>query len=443
MKLSPEEKSDKMSKSIKVDKNGHGTSPETPVIGVIATGENDDEISRIYLRAHAKGHELLITHEPGVDIDVEGLVEASDVHIIPQVESEIVGQTKFTLQQQLVSAAQTLSAPSLVLVEDTSTPIDFEESVAHLDNDQFVTWGVPESSTGVETLVAIPAYNEASTIETVVSGALEHADDVVVVDDGSSDDTASRARLAGATVVEHDQNRGYGAALQTVFNTADQWDVECLVIIDGDDQHDVRDISNLASTVRDEDTDVAIGSRFMGDATMNIPLYRRFGLGVVNVMLNLSTGSVKPRNWISDTQSGFRAYDRHVIADLADIDIGDDMDASLNILYEVQDNDYSISEQPTEIDYDVEGGHSQNPVVHGLTLVSTILHTVERKYPIKFIGVPGVVTLIFGLVFSYLTILNTTNTEVLPLGLGMAATFFVLAGIFSTFASIIFYCVPD
>ena len=432
-----------MSKSVEANTTEQRVSPQKPVMGVIATGDNDDELARIYLRARLHGHEVLITHESGVDIGIEGLEDAPDVCIIPKEESEVVDQSKITPRQQLVAAARTLSAPGIVLVEDTSIPTDFEESVEQLDNTRFVTKAVPETSAGVETLVAIPAYNEASAIETVVRDALEYADEVVVVDDGSSDDTASRARMAGATVVEHDQNRGYGAALQTAFNTADQWGVECLVIIDGDGQHDVRDIPNLASTVRDEDTHVAIGSRFAGDATSDIPLYRRFGLGVINVMSNLSTGSFNPKNWIGDTQSGFRAYDRRVIADLADADLGNDMDASLNILYEVQDNDYSISEQPTVINYDVEGGHSQNPVVHGLTLVSTILRTVEREHPIKFLGVPGVAAIIFGLVFTYLSIMNVINTGTFPLGLGMTASFFVLVGIFSSFTSIILHSVTQ
>jgi hypothetical protein len=90
--------------------------------------------------------------------------------------------------------------------------------------------------------VAIPAYNEAETIAEVVVETREYADEVVVIDDGSADDTAARACDAGATVIEHDHNEGYGAALRTAFETADRRGVDHLVVLDGDGQHDPTDI---------------------------------------------------------------------------------------------------------------------------------------------------------------------------------------------------------
>lgn len=117
-------------------------------------------------------------------------------------------------------------------------------------------------------------------------------------------------------------------------------------------------------------------------------MYRQFGIGVINVMSNLNRGMLRPKSWISDTQSGFRAYDKEAIETLADADLGNDMDASLDILYHLHEEGFELVETPTIVDYGVENGHTQNPVAHGISLVSSILRTVERDHPVKFLGVP-------------------------------------------------------
>jgi glycosyltransferase involved in cell wall biosynthesis len=112
-------------------------------------------------------------------------------------------------------------------------------------------------------LVGIPAYNEADSIGGVVSSALPHADDVLVVDDGSADATSKRARRAGATVVAHEDNRGYGAALATLFDRAHAMDVDHLVVLDGDGQHDADDIPKLIETQRHTGAEIVVASRFV------------------------------------------------------------------------------------------------------------------------------------------------------------------------------------
>jgi len=102
----------------------------------------------------------------------------------------------------------------------------------------------------VRTLVAMPAYNEEAYIAKTVLGAKRHADAVLVVDDGSTDDTVPIAEALGAIVVRHATNRGYGGALQTIFSTARGMGVEELVIIDADGQHDPGEILRLLSELR-------------------------------------------------------------------------------------------------------------------------------------------------------------------------------------------------
>src|SRR3989442_10556053 len=87
-----------------------------------------------------------------------------------------------------------------------------------------------------EILAAIPAHNEAKTIGSVVISAMQYVDEVAVIDDGSTDGTASIAERAGATVIRHDGNQGYGAAIRSCFEYARTNGTQVLVILDGDGQ---------------------------------------------------------------------------------------------------------------------------------------------------------------------------------------------------------------
>ncbi|QLD87083.1 glycosyltransferase family 2 protein [Natronomonas halophila] len=415
------------------------TSDEKPAVGIIATGDNDDEIARVCLRAHSRDHDVFIAYEDSIEPTLPEAADLDNTTMVPMATDEAASSGQEAAKSRLEVAARTNSANGLLLVDDPSTRIDFDESLEAFDTETYVSAAVPEPSVGLRTLIAVPAYNEAATIGSVVEEALAHADDVLVIDDGSTDQTAELAESAGATVVSHERNQGYGAALQTAFETADTWNVECLVIVDGDDQHDLEDIPKLRSKITDGDANVVIGSRFAEGEHGAIPLYRRFGLSIVNTLSNISMGALNPRSWVSDTQSGFRAYDEHVIEELADAQIGDDMDASLNILYQIHGNGYDIEEVSTVVDYEVEDGHSQNPIRHGIQLVSTILQTIEQDHPVLFLGVPGTVLTLLGLFGGYLTFANYMATQTFPIGHGLGSALLILLGVFSGFTAIVLH----
>ncbi|MFB6105926.1 MAG: glycosyltransferase family 2 protein [Halobacteriaceae archaeon] len=225
-------------------------------------------------------------------------------------------------------------------------------------------------------LVAIPAYNEAENIVSVVYEAAAHGD-VLVVDDGSTDDTAARALAAGASVVRHDGNRGYGAALKTAFREGAARDVDALVVLDADGQHDVADVDRLVGQLADSDADVVVGSRFTGDVDSDIPAYRRLGLWVVNGATNLTLDGATVR----DTQSGFRAYAGPVVESLAEADdVCDGMAASTDILYHVVSRGFTVDEVGVVVRYDGDDTSTMNPVVHGVELLANIARrTVQRR----------------------------------------------------------------
>ena len=95
------------------------------------------------------------------------------------------------------------------------------------------------------TIAAMPAYNEAHAISNVILGCKKYVDKVIVIDDGSSDNTSEIAETVGAYVVRHESNKGYGAALKNCFETARRLGAETMVIIDSDGQHDPNEIPFL------------------------------------------------------------------------------------------------------------------------------------------------------------------------------------------------------
>ncbi|MFC7079049.1 glycosyltransferase family 2 protein [Halorussus caseinilyticus] len=315
-----------------------------------------------------------------------------------------------------------------------SEPIDYDRSIHDFENSEeyVVSAAIGSAATEgtgsrTEVLVAIPAYNEAETIGEVVTEVRQFADRVVVVDDGSGDDTAERAEQAGARVVVHRRNQGYGGALQTAFEEADRLGVEHLVILDGDGQHDPADVPKLVETQRETGAEIVVGSRFLGDS--DVPLYRRFGLFVVNTLTNVGLGAFRPESWIRDTQSGFRAYDADAIRSIAEDDsIGTQMSASTDIIHHAFNRNYSVEEVGTRITYDGENANSQHPLSHGVVLIRNILTLIEQERPIMLIGVPGFVATFVGFGLGYWALTNLFRSGDFPVGLAIASVFFVLAG---------------
>jgi glycosyltransferase involved in cell wall biosynthesis len=166
-------------------------------------------------------------------------------------------------------------------------------------------------------LVAIPCLNEAATIAEVVAdvprsiaGITEV--DVLVVDDGSSDDSAAKARAAGAMVIGHPRNRGVGAAFQTAINHAVEAGYDLMVNIDGDRQFNPRDIVKLVTPVVAGEADMVTASRFVDTAfTPVMPKVKLVG----NRMMSFLISSLVGRKY-ADVSCGFRCYNRESLLKL-------------------------------------------------------------------------------------------------------------------------------
>ncbi len=153
----------------------------------------------------------------------------------------------------------------------------------------------------------IPAYNEASRIRETVAGVRPLVDGVIVVDDGSTDETAAVARSLAVTVLRHAINRGQGAALRTGTDAALRLGADVIVHVDADGQHDPSLIPTLVLPIREGRADVVFGSRFMGLLPCDMPWSRRALLRAARTFNSLVMGI--PRR-VTDPQSGMRAMTR-------------------------------------------------------------------------------------------------------------------------------------
>ncbi|MGY2874540.1 polyprenyl-phospho-N-acetylgalactosaminyl synthase [Marmoricola sp. URHA0025 HA25] len=156
--------------------------------------------------------------------------------------------------------------------------------------------------------VIVPAYNEAAVIAVTVSDLRTSFAHVIVIDDGSSDNTADVARAAGATVIRHAINRGQGAALQTGFDYfLQRSDADLCVTFDGDGQHLVEDAVAMVERAQERSLDVVLASRFLG-RTEDMPRSRRLLLRAAIRFTRATTGLK-----LTDTHNGLRVLSRSAL----------------------------------------------------------------------------------------------------------------------------------
>jgi len=172
-------------------------------------------------------------------------------------------------------------------------------------------------------VIIIPAYNESGRIVSTIAGIREFSSaDIIVVNDGSTDNTAKEAKVAGVFVIELPFNLGYGAALQTGFKYALKKGYGFAVQMDADGQHDPAAIPSLIKPVVDGEVDVALGSRFSGRGDYRAPFMRRVGICFFAFITSILTGKR-----ITDSTSGFQALNRKAMeffaSDLYPVDYPD------------------------------------------------------------------------------------------------------------------------
>lgn len=197
----------------------------------------------------------------------------------------------------------------------------------------------------MRTVAVIPAYNEADTVGPVIDETREYVDRVVVVDDGSSDDTAAIARDHGAVVVEHVFNTGVGGAVRTGYQYAIRNGFEWVVQVDADGQHDPAKIPELLEAA--EDHDMVIASRYLNESYQDYSATRNAGIQFFTRLVN-RLGDIE----ITDVTSGFRVYR---VSMLAEILHKSDKHWAIEQTLEAAKRGYRITEVSTEMPTREEG----------------------------------------------------------------------------------------
>jgi len=250
-----------------------------------------------------------------------------------------------------------------------------------------------------KTVALIPAYNEEGRVGAVVKEARKHVDLVIVVDDGSTDSTAKEAEEAGALVIRHGRNMGYGAAVKTLMLAALAAAAARAVLLDADGQHDPQEIPLFIQAL-ESGADIVIGNRF---GWSEVPAYRKAGIYVIRAVLRLL--GVK----VSDPENGYRAFTRKALELLVKELNETWMGISSQTVYIAAKKKIKMAEVPTRITYS-PGTSSERPLVHGLSIIWTIVWTWLTDNPIKTF-VLGVFFLVISVaLLSYVAVLfNTTR----------------------------------
>ncbi|MBU1915593.1 glycosyltransferase family 2 protein [Patescibacteria group bacterium] len=222
----------------------------------------------------------------------------------------------------------------------------------------------------MKSVVVIPAYNEANTVGGVARSLLGRVDGIVVVDDGSVDDTARLARIAGAEVVTHVINRGLGAAIGTGLALALAQGADVIITFDADGQHQAEDIARMLAPLLAGEADITIGTRTLDRQLM--PASRRLANWIGNALTFILFGL-----WVKDSQSGLRAFTRET-AQRLELRC-DRMEVSSEIVREIRRNQLRLIEipiQPVYTEYSRSKG--QGFFVGLKTAGKLLLHRVMR-----------------------------------------------------------------
>ncbi|MDC0450801.1 glycosyltransferase family 2 protein [Nitrosopumilus sp.] len=279
-------------------------------------------------------------------------------------------------------------------------------------------------------IACIPAYNEESDIESLVKSSQNYVDTVIVCDDASTDNTAFMAKKAGAVVISHKTNKGYGAAIISLFNYARENNADVMVTLDGDGQHDPDQIPLLLNTITQHNVDVVIGSRFLNSNTES-PGYRKTGIKIITSAANYGT-DLK----VSDSQSGFRVYSKNAINEIHPTENG--MSVSTEILLKISNKKLSLAEIPITVSYDGDTSE-HNPVSHGVSVLANTIKYVSIKHPLQFYGFPGIVLIGIGIILGGMFLDAYLNEQIIFYGslLG-SVVLFLLGSILSVTAIILF-----
>lgn len=277
-------------------------------------------------------------------------------------------------------------------------------------------------------VIIIPAYNEEETISQVIKeipDRIEGIDEikVLVIDDGSTDNTARVAKKAGALVISHSVNKGLGAAFATGIQHALKLGGDIIVNIDADGQFSPKDIPKLIKPLLEKKADMVTGTRFKEKKVIpHMSQLKRQGNAFFVWLVNILTGQR-----FTDTQCGFRAYSRDTALRL---NLFGDFTYTQEVFLDLINKGKRIVEVPIKVKYysDRKSKISGSLFNYGIKALIIILRTFRDYHPLKFFGFPGVIILgmgtlglIYSFIFWFLTKTTTPIRMIFMVGISLSA----------------------
>jgi len=276
-------------------------------------------------------------------------------------------------------------------------------------------------------LAAIPCFNEAPYIGSVVLQTKKFVDQVIVIDDGSTDNTAEIARAAGAVVIKYRQNYGKGVAVSSAFKEARLRKAQVLVLLDGDGQHNPAEIPEIIRPLLEKKVDVVVGSRFL-ETKKFVPKYRTFGQNVLTWITNLGS-----RARLTDSQSGFRGFSRKAVEAMHLKEKGLSVESEMQLV--MREKSLKILEVPIKVHYDRKA--KRNPLVHFLNVLNRIMRMIVERRPLIYLGIPGLAILITGMGLGVITLNRFSQARTLAIGHTLATLLLCIVGILILFVSLV------
>ncbi len=270
-------------------------------------------------------------------------------------------------------------------------------------------------------IALIPAYNEERFIGSVVLQALKYVDRVVVIDDGSDDETALIAEEAGADVLSLPENMGKARAVSEGISYLRRLRPTAIVMIDGDGQHDAKQIPMMLAPIEEGKADMVIGSRFVGIES-EIPKWRIFGQHALTLATNMASGV-----HTTDSQSGFRAFSPEALPFLDFYADGFSIESEMQFI--AAEQELRLAEVPISVVY--EEPPKRNPIRHGLQVLNGVLRLVGQMRPLLFFGVPGLSVFSAGLLVGMWVLQIGHTSSQLAMGYALFSVLLCIIGVMS------------
>ncbi len=285
-------------------------------------------------------------------------------------------------------------------------------------------------------LAIIPCLNEEATIGSTVLRTKRYVDEVLVIDDGSKDETKQVAEEAGAIVISHKTNKGKAAGIKTGFNYMLENKFDYLVTLDGDGQHNPCEIPALLGALYGGRADISLGVRW-GDTT-EMPRWRKVGKRVLDIATSTGSGGV-----VTDSQCGFRAFNYEAVKGIYTRLKGDSFIVESEQLIRANELGLKIVDTRVSCRYDHLDTSTKNPTSHGFSVLRAVIYLVAEKRPLLFIALPGFIVMLVGFFWGIITLQHYNVKGVFLISYAIITAILMIMGTIAMFIGLVLNTLPN